>query len=305
MHATDRESAVRRTAIVGLGLNLALAALKLSAGIAGHSRAVVADAVHSLSDMVTDVALLVGSRLWSQPSDSDHPYGHGRIETLVTAFIGVVLVAVALGLGYDALASIHQTHGETPGGIALVAAAVSIVVKEALYRWTAGVGRRVRSSAVLANAWHHRSDALSSVPAVLAVGAAMLVPRWQFIDHVGAIVVCLVILRAAWSIASPALGQLVDRGLPAAERQRLLGAVQQCDGVACAHDLRTRHVGSGIALDLHIEVAPDLTVAEGHDIAVAVEHCLQRTSRDVVDVVVHVDPLGYHDEDNPRLQPGG
>ncbi len=295
MGPSDRESAVRRVAIVGLGANLALAALKLAAGIMGHSRAVVADAVHSLSDMVTDVALLVGSRLWSQPSDGEHPYGHGRIETVVTMFIGVLLVVVAVGIGYEAVARINEQHGDTPQAIALFAAGVSILLKELLYRWTIRVGRRIRSSAGVANAWHHRSDALSSVPAFLAVGAAMLVPRWQFIDHIGAVAVCLIILRAACVILRPAIGQLIDTGLPAAEREAMLEAVRQCGGVACAHDLRTRHVGAGIALDLHIEVEASLTVAEGHDIAEAVRNRLHEGFPDVVDVVVHVDPLGYAD----------
>jgi cation diffusion facilitator family transporter len=296
-----RESAVRRTAWVGLGTNLALAALKLAGGIVGHSKAVVADAVHSISDMSTDVAILVGSKLWSRPSDGDHPYGHGRIETVVTVFIGLLLALVAVGIGYDAVASIHERHGGTPGAAALVAALVSIVTKEALYRWTVGIGRGIRSSAVLANAWHHRSDALSSIPTVLAVGVAMLAPAWQFIDHIGAIVVCLIILRAAYGIVRPAVGQLIDTSIPGSERDAMLRAVQECAGVARAHDLRSRHVGVGVALDLHVEVDPDLTVAEGHDIAVAVRRRLLVAFPDVVDVVVHIDPLGYHDAEDQLL----
>ncbi len=301
MNESGRESAVRRTAWVGLSANLALAALKLAGGVIGHSKAVVADAVHSISDMSTDVAVLVGSRLWSQPSDGDHPYGHGRIETVVTVFIGLLLAGVALGIGYDAVASIHERHGDTPGATALVAALASVAAKEGLYRWTVVIGRRVRSSAVMANAWHHRSDALSSIPAVLAVGAAMLVPSWQFIDHIGAIVVCLIILRAAYGIVRPAVGQLIDTSVPAFERAAMLQTVQECQGVARAHDLRSRHVGVDVALDLHVEVDPDLTVAEGHDIAVAVRRRLLVAFPDVVDVVVHVDPLGYHDAEDQVL----
>lgn len=303
MDLSQRERTVRFAAAVALVINVTLSSFKLMAGIWGHSRAVVADAIHSLSDMATDVAVLVGSRLWSQPRDGDHPYGHGRIEIVVTAVIGLVLAAVAVGIGYEAVASIHERHAQTPGCIALIAAFVSIVVKEWLYRWTVGVGRRVRSSATVANAWHHRSDALSSIPAVLAVGVAMLLPAWQFIDHIGAVMVCLIILQAAYMIVRPALGQLIDTGLPAADRQAMLEAVLACPGVQVAHDLRTRDLGAGVAIDLHVEVEPALTVAEGHAIAEAVRRRLHEDFPDVVDVVVHVDPRGYEDPALSALRP--
>ena len=292
MEAPSRETTVRRVALVGLAVNLALSALKFAAGFLGHSRAVVADAVHSLSDVATDVALLVGVRYWSRPRDVDHPYGHGRIETIVTVSIGLLLAIVGVGIAYESIARIHERHAETPGAVALVAALVSIVAKEVLYRWTVRVGRRVKSSAVIANAWHHRSDALSSIPALLAVGGAMLVPAWPFLDHIGAVVVCLFILGAAYKILRPAVGQLIDTGLPEAERRAMLDVAQACPGALDAHDLRSRSLGAGIALDLHVAVDPDLTVVEGHAIAEEVRMRLHAEFPDVVDVVVHVDPHG-------------
>ena len=292
MDIPGREARIRRVTWIGLFGNLALSALKLAAGALGHSRAVAADAVHSLSDCATDIAVLVGTRLWSRPSDSDHPYGHGRIETVITVLLGFFLAAVGIGIGYDAISSMQDRHAVTPGAVALVAALVSIVAKEALYRWTAGVGRQVRSSAMVANAWHHRSDALSSIPAALAVGAAILLPAWSFLDHIGAIAVCLLIIQAAYKIVRPAVGQLIDAGLPPREIQAMYDAVRQCKGVELAHALRTRHLGAGVAIDLHVEVEPGLTVAQGHGIAEEVRHTLLELFPDVVDVVVHVDPLG-------------
>jgi len=292
MDALGREARIRRITWIGLGTNLALAALKFAAGIVGHSRAVVADAVHSLSDCGTDVAILVGTRLWSQPRDYEHPYGHARIEALITMGLGIVLAAVGIGIGWNAVATIPERHAQPPGVVALLAAAVSIAVKETLYRWTIRVGRAVRSSAVVANAWHHRSDALSSVPAMLGVGGAMLFPAWSFLDHIGAIAVCVLILQAAWKIARPAASQLIDRGLPAKDCEVLLDAIRKAKGVQEAHDLRTRRMGPGVALDVHVEVDPDITVTEGHDIARAVRDRMFDLFPDIIDVVVHVDPHG-------------
>ena len=301
MDIPGREARIRRVTWVGLGTNLALTALKFAAGIFGHSRAVVADAVHSLSDCGTDVAILVGTRLWSRPRDSDHPYGHARIEAVITMALGLVLAAVGVGIGYDAIAGIPEKHTQTPGIAALLAAAVSIVVKEVLYRWTILVGRQVQSSAVVANAWHHRSDALSSVPAVLAVGAAILLPKWTFLDHIGAVAVCLLIIQAAWRIILPAVGQLIDQGLPPRECGALLAAVREVKGVESAHDLRTRRLGPGVALDVHIEVQPTLTVTEGHDIAEAARSCIHGLFPDVIDVVVHVEPSGQASRAGPGM----
>ena len=292
MDALGRETRIRRVTWIGLVTNLALAALKFAAGIFGHSRAVVADAVHSLSDCGTDVAILVGTRLWSRPRDHDHPYGHARIEALITVGLGIVLAAVGIGIGWNAVATIPEKHAQPPGVVALLAAALSIVVKETLYRWTIRVGRAVRSSAVVANAWHHRSDALSSVPAMLGVGGTMLFPAWSFLDHIGAIAVCVLILQAAWRIVRPAASQLIDRGLPARDCEILLDAIRKVKGVQEAHDLRTRRMGPGVALDVHVEVHPDITVTEGHDIARAVRDRMFDLFPDIIDVVVHVDPHG-------------
>lgn len=292
-HDNRDTGAVRRVTWLGLAANLFLSVFKLLAGIAGGSQAVVADAVHSFSDSSTDVAILVGVRYWAQPPDETHPHGHGRIETLVTTFIGIMLAAVGLALIYNALATLHERVGASPGWIAFAAALVSIVCKELLFRWNLAVGRRIRSCALVANAWHHRSDALSSVPVALAVAGAAISPSWAFLDHVGAVVVSLFIFQAAWRITFPALERLVDVGASRREREVIQEIAADTHGVRAIHALRTRHIGAGLQLDLHILVDGDMTVRRGHDISEAVKERLLALGPEVVDVVVHLEPYDY------------
>ncbi|HBO42818.1 MAG TPA: cation-efflux pump [Planctomycetaceae bacterium] len=282
---------VRRVTWWGLAINLGLSAVKFLFGVVGSSQALIADAVHSLSDSVTDVAVLIGVSYWAAPADEHHPYGHARIETMVTATIGIVLGAVGLGIGYRAIAGINEKDMTQPGWVALAAACVSIVVKESLYQWTVQVGRRVKSSALLANAWHHRSDALSSVPVALAVLATRIWPSWGFLDHVAAVIVCVLIVYAAWQIAWPALRQLSDIGAATEHRQAILDLARRTEGVGAVHALRTRYLGPGLQVDLHVQVDPNLTVRDGHDIAGAVKRRLLDDGPEVVDVLVHLEPL--------------
>lgn len=281
---------VLRAAWVGLGVNVALTVAKFVGGAVGNSQAVIADAVHSLSDLATDLAVIIGVHYWSAPADANHPHGHARIETLVTVGIGLALAAVGVGMGWEAvLGAFEKEHG-APGIPALAAAVASIAAKEILFRWTAVVGRKASSPALVANAWHHRSDALSSVPAALAVSLALVEPRWAFVDHVGAAVVCLFILHAAWRIAAPALAELVDRGAPEEQRRDLVRLALGVDGVRSAHAIRTRYSGSKLAVDLHVEVDGELTVAEGYLVAQAVRRELMSRGPDVADVMVQVEP---------------
>ncbi len=287
----------RRVTWVGLGLNLLLCGVKLVCGLVAASQALVADAVHTLSDSTTDVAVLVGIPFWSAPADDRHPYGHRRIETVVTVLIAALLAMVACGLVYHALATIEEHHDRPPGWLALAAAVLSIVSKEALYRWTVAVGRRLRSSALVANAWHHRSDSLSSIPVVLAIGGARVFPAWSFLDHIGAIVVSVFVFRAAWQIGWPALRELMDAGAPRKERRRIEEIVLATAGVKKVHAVRTRYVGSRLLVDLHVMVDGDMTVREGHEVADEVEKRLLATGPDLVDVVVHLEPV---DSDNQK-----
>jgi cation diffusion facilitator family transporter len=275
---------------VGLLCNLALAAAKAAAGIIGHSQAVLADALHSLTDSVTDIAVILGVRFWTAPADEDHPHGHGRIETLITVVIGLAVGAVAVGMGVQAIRGLRHDPGTAPTAVALVVALVSIVIKEVLYRWTAKVGREVRSPALEANAWHHRSDAISSIPAAVAVAVTLIDPGWAVVDRVGAVVVCLLILQASWRILRPALDQLIDAGAPAADRRRIEELALQVDGVEAAHAVRTRYVGADLAVDLHVEVDGGLSVGDGHSIAVAVRRKLIEEGPNVIDALVQIEP---------------
>jgi cation diffusion facilitator family transporter len=282
---------VRRAGWVGLVCNLGLAAAKAAAGVLGHSQAVLADAVHSLSDVATDFAIILGVKFWSAPADENHPHGHGRIETLVTVVIGLALAAVAVGMGVRAIHGLRHGVEMPPTGIALAAAVLSIGVKEGLYRWTAAVGRSVKSSATVANAWHHRSDAFSSIPAAAAVAVTLVDPEWAVVDRVGAVVVCLLILQASWRVLRPAVEQLIDRGAPAADRRQIEALALEVDGVESAHAVRTRYVGAELSVDLHVEVDGSLSVTEGHGIAMAVRRKLVEEGPDVADAVVQVEPL--------------
>jgi cation diffusion facilitator family transporter len=285
----SRVNDIRFAGWIGLLVNLVLAAAKLVAGVLGHSQAVVADAVHSLSDIVTDVALILGVRYWSAPADERHPHGHRRFETLITVFIGLMVAAAAVGIGWEAISSFGRPS-HPPSIIALIASLLSVGTKEALYRWTVRVGRTTGSSALVANAWHHRTDALSSIPVAIAVTIAMLDHRLAVVDQIGALVVSVFVLHAAFRILRPALDELVDAGAPSAHRRELERLALDVDGVRAAHALRTRYIGSELAVDVHVEVDADLSVADGFEIARRVKRDLLQRGPDVADVVVQIEP---------------
>lgn len=287
---TAREKIVRKVTWVGLWLNLFLAAIKFIAGIYGRSQALVADAIHSLTDLTTDIAVIAGSHYWSRPPDENHPYGHRRLETLVTVFIGVVLIAAGIGIGWKAISALQEKHSAPPGWIAVFAALASIVCKESIYRWTAVTGRRAKSPALVANAWHHRTDALSSIPVLIAVAGARVFPSWSFLDHLGAAVVSIFILHASIKIIWPGLGELIDVGAPTDTCKKIRDIALKNDGVLQVHDIRTRFISSSIQVDLHIVVDGLITVREGHDIADDVKARIMDKIPEVLDVIVHVDP---------------
>lgn len=289
---------IRRITWIGLAGNLVIAGLKFVLGILGSSQAVVADAVHSLSDVITDIAILVGVRFWSSPADKSHPYGHRRIETIVTVGIGITLAAAAFAIGYQGLSTIRNQDLRQPGWIAFAGAIISIVTKEILYRWTLRVGRRENSSAVIANAWHHRSDAFSSIPAAFAVAIAAIDPAWAFVDHVGAAVVSLFILHASWKIIRPALNELSDSSAPAHIQDLISAAGMEIDGVEDIHAIRSRIMGDAIYVDLHITVQGTMSVSRGHEVSEDVKSRIMERVPNVFDVVVHLEPDDGHDSDD-------
>lgn len=281
---------IRRVTFWGLFVNLLLSISKLAIGFLGHSQSLIADAVHSLSDTSTDLAVLVGVRFWSAPADANHPHGHGRIETLITFFISIVLASVGAGLAYRAIVTLPELVHVIPEWSVFIMACLSIIVKELLYRWTVHIGTRVKSSALIANAWHHRSDAFSSVPVAVAVLASRIQPNWVFLDNIATVIVSVLILQAVWKIARPALGQLIDTAADQEEQQAIVDLVLDCEGVLAVHALRTRYIGPGLQVDLHVLVEPELTVREGHDIARGVKKRLLIQMPNIVDVLVHIEP---------------
>jgi cation diffusion facilitator family transporter len=289
-HDAAREKIVRKVTWVGLLVNVFLAVIKFTAGIYGKSQALVADAVHSLTDLTTDIAVIAGSHYWSRPPDENHPYGHRRLETLVTIFIGIVLIAAGIGVGWKAISTLLEKPAAPPGWIAVFAALVSIICKESIYRWTAITGRRVKSPALAANAWHHRTDALSSIPVLIAVAGARIFPSWSFLDHVGAVIVSIFILHASIKIIWPGLSELIDVGAPTETRKMIQDIARKNTGVLQVHDIRTRYISTSIQVDLHIVVKGSITVREGHDIADDVRASIIDAIPEVLDVIVHVDP---------------
>lgn len=282
---------VERATWISVSVNLGLSGLKLACGVLGGSQVVVADAVHSLSDLVTDATILVGVRYWSKPADECHPHGHQRIETIITVMIGLVLAGAATGILWNAAVTLHKKHATTPDLIAFAAVLVSIICKELLYRWTISVGTRIKSMPLIANAWHQRSDALSSIPVAIAVAVAVISPDWAFVDHVGAVIVSLFIYRVAFKIMRPSMAALCDAGASKEDVLKIEGIARGIDGVLGVHKIRTRYLGSSnLSVDLHIQVDRNDTVEKGHEISEIVKTQLIKKGPSVLDVVVHLEP---------------
>ena len=284
--ATGVTGTTRKTMV----LNAALSAIKVMFGTLGQSQVLIADGIHSLSDCMTDAAILLGVRYWSAPADERHPYGHWRLEALVTIGMGISLVAVAAGLMLRAWQSVRSATAATPAWYTLVAAILTLATKEAMFHWTRRKAGKYRSRALLANAWHQRSDALSSVPAVVAIATAMVFPGLPFIDPIGAVVVSFFIVAAAWHILSGATGELMDESLPPQILSQIETIVCAVPGVSSTHALRSRRNGPGYFLDLHVLVPGNLTVRESHQIAKEVRRTLMRESFRILDAVVHIEP---------------
>jgi len=280
----------RQVTLVGLVINLILTVIKIIAGIYGNSQSVVADGIHSLSDSATDIAVLVGLKYWNEPPDLCHPYGHRRIETMVTVVIGLALASAGIFLGSEAVEKFRSGGYVVPAAVTLAVAVISVVVKELLFRWTYRVGEKLKSSALKANAWHHRSDSFSSIAVALAIGMALIDPKWAILDPVAALAVGVFIIQAAWKITTPALRELADAGATAEDLKNIEKLVLEVDGVVSVHALRSRFHGAGLQVDLHIQVDGGLTVKEGHVISGKAKRRLLEDGPDIVDVLVHIEP---------------
>lgn len=286
----DDSSDVRHVTLVGLAWNAALSAGKFVAGYFGGSQALVADAIHSASDFITDIAIIIGSKFWNLPPDAEHPYGHRRFETLISVGIGIAVCAVGIGLGYNAVMALKDGVQSHPEWIAGVMAALSIIIKEVLFRYTRKKGREIRSEAVEANAWHHRSDAYSSIPVLIAILFGIFFPNLWFADSVGAIIVSLFILHSGFEIAWPGIHRVADEGASDEVIAKLKNIALTCPNVISIHGFRTRYVGSDLHVDLHVVVPAEMTLLAAHDLAEDVEQRLLDSGENVVDALVHIDP---------------
>ena len=284
---------IRRVTWVGLTTNLLLAGIKIVAGLCAGSQALVADGLHSFSDLTTDVAILVGAGYWSEPADAEHPYGHGRLETLVNIGIGLILAVTGLGIAWRTISSMLRPSSieAPPSWMVFGVAIFAVFLKEYLYRWTLAAGRKCRSRALESNAWHHRSDALSSIPVAIAVGCGFLFPQFHYFDNIAALIVAAMIAKVSWSIFFPSFKELLETNddFKLSERIKVLAADVDCIGEI--HAIRSRRVGKAILVDFHMLVDPGMSVKQAHSIAEEFKTRLFENETDLTDAVIHIEPL--------------
>jgi cation diffusion facilitator family transporter len=291
----ERNKEIYKVTLVGGVVNVVLLLFKFIAGILGHSAAMVADAVHSLSDFMTDVVVLVFVRISGKPKDKSHDYGHGKYETLAMTLIGVALLVVAIGIFYSGLTNIISwVNGEVleaPGMLALWAALLSIALKESVYHYSMIKARELNSQAVEANAWHHRSDAMSSAGTAIGIGGAIFLgQRWTVLDPIASVIVGIFIVKVSVDLLRKGIGDLLEQSLPDVVEEEILNLVASLPGDVKPHDLRTRRLGNHYAIELHILMDGDIPLREAHDKASEVEDLLRNHYGEETHVAVHVEP---------------
>ena len=294
--AEIRKRKIYHVTFVGLVVNLVLSLLKLAAGIVGRSGAMVADAVHSFSDLATDVVVIAFARISAKPRDSGHDYGHGKYETLATIIISLALGVVGAGILLNSIEGIRVVvEGGSlprPGAVALIAAVVSILVKEILYRYTVREGRALQSPSVVANAWHHRSDALSSLGTLAGIGCAyFLGAKWRIADPIAALIVAVFIFKIAFDLIRTGLGELLEQSLPEDVEQEILAIVTSNPEIREPHNLRTRRIGASIAIEVHVRMDGQMTVEHSHALTVEIERRLRARFGEGTMIAIHVEPV--------------
>lgn len=291
----DIISVIRHVTLVGFWINAALVVIKLFFGYWGHSDALVADGYHSLSDFFTDFLVIFFVGIAYKQADKDHPYGHGKFETAASVLIAFVLLIVALGIGYEGVKTlVDNYHGvpiPRPDVFTIVVAAVSILAKEYCYRYTIRVGKRINSSSVIANAWHHRSDAISSIATLIGVTLSYaLGEHWRILDPIASILIGVFILISAIKIAMPSINELLEMSLPQEEIDKIHNLIQGVNGVKRVHNLRVRRNGHNMIVDVNVHVDPEISVRAGHAIATDVEDALHEQFGSDLIIYVHVEP---------------
>ena len=302
----NREKEIYKLTLWGSFVNFLLLVFKFVAGFVGNSAAMIADAVHSLSDFITDIIVILFVRVSSMPKDENHHYGHGKYETLATAIIGVVLFAVGVGILVNAVETIidffHGKELAAPNIWALGAAAVSIVFKEALYQYTVYKGKNLNSNAVMANAWHHRSDALSSIGTLLGISGAMFLgEKWRVLDPIAAFLVSIFILKVAIELTKTSLEELLEKSLPKKTQEKILNIIHSFPEVKSPHNLRTRHIGSNIAIEFHIRMDGNLSLNEVHEITKRMENALKAEFGPLTHIGIHMEPINHEKEAKKKI----
>lgn len=296
MKANYREKEIYKVTIIGAIGNLSLLIFKFIAGFLSNSAAMIADAVHSLSDFLTDIVVMIFVRISSKDEDENHHYGHGKFETLATVIIGIVLVAVGFGIMKNGITSIIEvTKGNTiksPGIIALVAALVSIIVKEILYRYTVIMGKKLDSPSVIANAWHHRSDAFSSIGTTLGIGGAIILGnKWTILDPIAAVVVSFFILKVAYQLTQAGLDELLEKSLPKEIEKKIIDILLSFDEISSPHHLRTRRIGKSYSIEVHIRMDGAMSLYDAHQITVEIEKKLKEGLHKDIFINIHMEPV--------------
>lgn len=296
MKLTEREKAIYQVTWAGSFVNFLLVIFKFIAGILGHSAAMIADAVHSLSDFATDIVVLIFTRISNKPQDKNHDYGHGKYETLATAIIGIVLFAVGASICWNGLQAIQTVWQggrlPAPGMLAFAGAIIFIVSKELIYRYTIHVGRKINSSAVIANAWHHRSDAFSSIGTAIGIGGAIVLGEsWSVLDPMAAVVVSFFIMKVAVQLLKPCVDELTEKSLPDEIEKEICLIAENTPGVSAIHNLRTRRIGNHYAIEMHVRMDGHLTLYEAHAKASVIENKLKEKYGNETHVGIHVEPV--------------
>ena len=291
-----REREIYKVTLVGSIGNMLLLTFKFIAGIVGHSSAMIADAVHSLSDFLTDLIVFIFVRISAKPQDDSHDYGHGKFETIASFIIALALMAAATGIiiagGSKLVAWFNGAQLAAPGMLALWAALLSIAVKEVLYQYTARRGKNLDSPVMVANAWHHRSDALSSVGTAIGIGGAIFLGnRWTVLDPVASIVVGLMLVKVAFNLLKTSVGELTEGSLPAETEDEILGIILSFPDVEQPHNLRTRRIGNRIAIEAHVRMDGNLPLSTVHDRASAIERRLKERFGSKTHITLHMEPL--------------
>lgn len=295
MEVSQREKRIMKVTLTGMFVNVVLSAGKIAAGVFGRSSAMLADGVHSLSDLLTDIIVIAFVRVSSKGRDRSHEFGHGKYETLATLLVSLILIVVAAQMMVSGIGSITNVlDGGTipvPGYVALAAAVISIVAKELLYRYTIAVGRKTGSPAVEANAWHHRSDAFSSIGSLIGIsGAIFLGDKWVILDPLVCCCISIAIFVVAVKMAGPSLNELLDGSLPEESEKEIVSLAMSVDGVRNIHDLKTRRSGLSVMVEAHLVVDPDMTVEQAHEISTAVENAIVKKFGNETQISIHIEP---------------